>query len=270
MVARTGVEGHVPADTTPGNEGEQMVPRPTTAPAIAACLHPARLLAYTAAVQGDPRAAIDLYMWNLRLAAALYEVLALVEIGLRNALDAQLQRWVPTQGGAHSSAWQITGRPSPLSTLITGDTVRKMQRQAEMARGLRGSSHPRRHAALNHDDVLAQMTFGTLTALLPTANTRAAKYGAKRVLWEQALVDAFPHLDTVADPEGHILADRVGRLHLLRNRVAHMEPLLEVNVPARLTDAYTVLGSIDPDFRSLAAGSSRVRSVLASDPRRIS
>ncbi|MFI8778629.1 hypothetical protein ACIGH6_16275 [Brachybacterium paraconglomeratum] len=244
-----------------------MAPKATTAPAIAACLHPARLLTYTAAVQGDPRKAIDLYLWNLRLAAAFQEVLALVEIGLRNALDAQLRQWVPAQSGSHSPEWLITGRPSPLSTLVTAKTVGKMQRQAENARGLRSSSHPRRHAALTHDDVLAQMTFGTLTALLPIANTNAAKYGAKRVLWGQALINGFPHLDTQTDPDGLVLADRVSRLHLLRNRVAHMEPLLEVNVPARLTDAYTVLGLIDPDLRSLAAGSSRVRQVLASDPR---
>lgn len=129
------------------------------------------------------------------------------------------------------------------------------------------SSHPRRHADLTHDDLLAQMTFGTLRSLLPIANTNATKYGAKKVLWHQAFVHAFPYLDTQFDPDGLILADRVDRLHLLRNRVAHMEPLLEVNVAARLTDAYTVLGLIHPDLRSFASGASRVRQVQAADPR---
>jgi hypothetical protein len=244
------------------------VVKTSTVPGIAQSLHPARLDTYLRATRGHERKAISLYLWNVRLSAAFQEVLALVEVGLRNALDQELRIWVSAQSeDGVSSDWLLGTIPRPLNRLVARKTHESMLFQAKTARGLRPDSHPRRNAEITHDDLLAQMNFGTLRALMPTSNENAKTFPAKSLLWRQALVDAFPYLDCETDPHGWIIGDRVARLHHLRNRVAHMEPLLNVSVPARLTDAYSILGAINPDLRSTASGLSRVRPVLESDPR---
>ena len=53
----------------------------------------ARLAPYLAAVDGNRRQAIRLYQWNIALSGAVYEALHVVEVVLRNAIDAQLCAW---------------------------------------------------------------------------------------------------------------------------------------------------------------------------------
>ncbi|RMB70296.1 hypothetical protein AYK61_26420 [Rhodococcus sp. SBT000017] len=67
---------------------------------------------------------------------------------------------------------------------------------------------------------------------------------------------AFPH--NTNDPNRYIVADRAARLHGLRNRVSHMELLLEVNIVARHNDALRLLAAISPQVRDWCAGMSTV------------
>lgn len=62
-----------------------------------------RMSRYLTAAQGQPAAAVRLYQANLRLSEALYSPLALLEVALRNQLNAVLQAhfrqsdWLLTQ-----------------------------------------------------------------------------------------------------------------------------------------------------------------------------
>ncbi|MEU4646043.1 hypothetical protein [Nocardia fluminea] len=112
--------------------------------------------------------------------------------------------------------------------------------------------------------MLAQITFGVWPKLLPTPNAGDASYRGRQVLWRDALRHAFPH--AVNDPHGLVVADRASRLHGLRNRVSHTEPLLDVNITARHDDALRLLGAISPEVRDWCAGFSRVVEVRRKCP----
>lgn len=230
---------------------------------IAHTLHSARMATYLGSTHNDVARALDLYRWNLQLGAAFQEVLSVTEITLRNAVDQALRTWNagrprPEGEGLHSPLWlQDPARPLASLTRRTRDSAR---RQAETARSARPQNHPRKFAPITHDDILAQLTFGAFVKLLPTPDEEAPTYRAREVLWNEALRTSFPHLAS-NDQQGIVLADRVGRLHALRNRVSHLEPLLTVNVSARHTDVLRVIAAVSPATRDWCAGISRVKEI---------
>ncbi|MFC7753667.1 hypothetical protein [Tsukamurella soli] len=61
--------------------------------------------------------------------------------------------------------------------------------------------------------------------------------------------------------------DRVDRLVRLRHRVAHAGSLLDVNVEARLTDAFDILRAISQPAENWCAAMSRVHDLDESRPR---
>ncbi|MEU4321958.1 hypothetical protein AB0F85_17660 [Nocardia fluminea] len=229
---------------------------------------PVRLATYSARCGNDPFLALELYKWNLHLSAAFQQVLAISEVALRNAIDQQLRTWNACQphhtrtGATHGADWLIDPA-RPLNSLTRGSRKTATQHATE-ADGNRDSQHPRKGAVITHDDVLAQITFGVWPKLLPTPNASDASYRGRQVLWRDALRHAFPH--AVNDPHGLVIADRASRLHGLRNRVSHMEPLLDVNITARHNDALRLLGAISPEVRDWCAGFSRVVEVRRKCP----
>jgi hypothetical protein len=72
---------------------------------VATLLSQARLAPYLRATNGNLRAALKLYQWNVEMSAAVYKMLHLVEVFLRNAIDAELRIWNTTQTNP------VTGRP---------------------------------------------------------------------------------------------------------------------------------------------------------------
>lgn len=236
--------------------------------AIAARLHVTRFGTYTAAAGGDQAKAIELYRWNLELAGALFETLTLTEVILRNALDEQLRIWNSRQrdrttGLAYPAEW--TDNPAtPLRSLTSGACA-KAHQAAVRARAGRPAGHPRKHAPIDHDDVIAQLTFGVFVKLLPTSTTTDSTFRARQILWTQALVHAFPYLGA-RDPDGYTTGSRADRLRSLRNRVAHAEPLLSVDPRHRLRDVGRLLASIDPTSAGWVTGSSRVARVAGRRP----
>lgn len=63
-----------------------------------------------------------------------------------------------------------------------------------------------------------------------------------------------------------IVDDPVGRLHQLRNRVAHHESLIVADLPARHADILTVAGLMSPTLRDYLAAHSPVSTALADRP----
>lgn len=231
-----------------------------------------RLGPYLAEAGGDPELALALYHWNMQLGSAFQEVLGFAEVVVRNAIDRQLRVWNMTRGTdpagiPYTYEWAL--RPAaPLAGLLS-TALPKAYRQAEQASKTREHGHPRRAAPIGNDDVVAQLSFSVWKKLLPAA---APKNLGRRNLWNKALVHSFPRaggssvnqiLNTPADVLVH---DRLDRLVKLRNRVAHMEPLLQVNVPARLSDCLSLLGYISPQTHDWCAGISRVTEVNNARP----
>lgn len=236
-------------------------------PAVLKYLHTARLGPYKQR-GGSDRAALALHSWNTHMAAALHEALCPVEIVLRNAVDEQLGAWnerqsPPDDEPAYTRDWLM--RPArPLSQLVTIADRESLTFYAEMSRQKRKKGHPRWNAPIEHNDLLSQTSFGFWNDLLPHKYGNGRKRRMVSQLWTEGVKDAFPNLKN--DPYGHATSDRVRRLRALRNRVAHMENLLEVDIDARYRDALNLLTSIDRDLYRWFSGVSRIHSVNSLRP----
>jgi hypothetical protein len=197
-----------------------------------------RLRPYLDATFGDPAAALELYGWNSQVSAAFYESLHYVEIGLRNAMDQQLGRWSAERGA--TKAWYV----DPVVRL-TPPTRRKINSaRANATRDGRPEIHGK---------VIAELMLGFWWSLL------ANEYN--RRLWQPCLQRAF---------DGSIRRTRLhsdlNDLRLLRNRIAHHEPIHNRNLDAAYAELLETAGRISPLLRVHIEKTSRVPATLAVRP----
>lgn len=229
-------------------------------------LHRSRLEPYLQAAGQDEKHALNLYRWNLQLTSAFQELLSVTEVVLRNAIDRELQRWNAAQTNiSPGSSWLLDEPAAPLRSLSAGKR-NEANRNARAAQTRRDTTHWRHGQAVSHDDVLAQVMFGMWKDLLPNhiANAGPTTENSNRErLWREALIHAFPHQ---SDPYGETTFWRVYRLHGLRNRVSHMETLLDVDAAERSRDAFNLVHSISPSAHNWLTGLNRVPVVLKTRP----
>lgn len=235
-----------PQTTTPASASTGRLTRPQTA--RAAHITPLRLAPYVTAASGDRSKAVTLYEWNIATSAAVYEVLHRFEVGLRNAMDPRLCAWNATQvdetGRQHGRDWLID--PSRLLARLAAKSINDATPRARRAVAKGGVSR-----AMLHDDVLAATSLGTWRYLLPD------KDPGRQLLWKEAVHAAFPCLPTSSS--GDDVTREVKHVLTLRNRVAHLEPLLDVSRTQRqVSAAYKVAGWIDPHLRDWLTSTQRV------------
>lgn len=219
---------------------------------------------YLDAAHGIEKDALALYLWHLDLTSAVQSVLGTTEVLLRNAMDKQLQLWNNNESGG-SQSWLLHMPERPLRSLSAGKRKEATER-AEKDMTARATSHPRHNIAVTHDDVLAHITFGLWKDLLPNHQPSAgnATENANRErLWDEGLQLAFPNEN---DPSGSVTFWRVAHLHLLRNRVSHMEPLLDLDVRDKIDEAFALVRSMDHDLANWISGTSRVSAILKQRP----
>ena len=232
-------------------------PDPRTA-AIVVHLSQPRLAPYLAAAGGGTvRDGLRLYQWNVELSGAVYEALHIFEVVLRNAMDTQLSAWNAIQTNAatgltYGADWLM--EPARLLTRLAGGDITKAVDRARNAsrKGKPGGRVP------GHPDVLAQLSFGTWRFLLPSRDP------GRLLLWRQALASSFPHL-TVRPAA---LVQQVDSIYRLRNRVAHLEPLLRSGlVQNEIKAMRAVLLAIDPTVEAWFTSHQRVTAILKVRPR---
>lgn len=228
-------------------------------------LHPSRIETYTRYSQGDKEKALQLYLWNLRLGSAFHLSLSIFEVILRNAIDEKLRDWNASQinlfGEYHSPDW-LKDPARPLNSLTKGARTQATQNAAK-ARSARASDHPRKDEDISHNDILAQLSFGAFVRLLPILDETEKTYKARQVLWNESISSIFT---SNTEQLKLIQVDRISRIHSLRNRVAHLEPLLGVNVRARHRDMIKVIGAIEPEIQGWFSGVSNVMEVNRKRP----
>lgn len=222
--------------------------------ALRPLLTPERLAPYVKSADGNEKLALQLYQWNIELAGATHEALHVFEIVLRNAIDSQLAAWNTTQiddrtGQPHGTEWLLD--PAPLLRRL----VRQSELDAARSRAERAVRHHGR--APLHGDLLAQLSMGTWRFLLPDRDP------GRRYLWDHAISNAFPNLDR---PVRSMVA-AVDGVYRLRNRVAHLEPLLRsASVREQYTNMRSTLGAIDDTAEQWFVSIQRVTSILRSRP----
>ncbi|MCZ2812025.1 hypothetical protein O2W15_11330 [Modestobacter sp. VKM Ac-2979] len=207
-----------------------------------------RFSVYLAAADSDRGRALALYEWNTQTSAALLHDLAHVEVGLRNAYDRALaDRW---PGPPH---WTLAGETVFAPVYRTRgrrrvDINERPRENLRQAIGIAGGP------AARPGKVVAELMFGFWRYLSSAAHEKA--------LWVPALHRAFPR---GTDRASHVDGP-VGRLHELRNRVAHHEPLLTTDVTGRLADLLGLASRLDPQLGLHLRATSDVFGLLATRP----
>lgn len=196
---------------------------PATASEIRALSHAissARLSTYRKRAHGNARRALALYAWNVDAAAALYPVLQVNEITLRNAVN----RAIVSQFGA---AWPYSRgflRALPTYERTTFENARaKLERTLRVAQASTG-------------DVVASQTYWFWVFLL------TARF--ERRIWSQEFGTAFP-----CAPPGitrEIVRSRTDAIRQVRNRIAHHEPLMGYNLIGVHQRASSIVRWISP------------------------
>lgn len=180
--------------------------------------------------------AFALYEWNMAVSAALFHSIGALEVVVRNALHDQLARTLgPT--------WY---RRVPLAAAAKDDVARAIDRAT---RGGAERELPGK--------VVAELPFGFWRFLL------SRRYHTS--LWVPVLYRAFPRHPDAARQRTDI-ENRMERLHFVRNRVAHHEPVHRRDLGHDYDDLLCVTGWICEDTRNWLAACSTFPAVLASRP----
>lgn len=203
---------------------------------------------YLRTASGDHVRAVELYLWNSRVAAAAIADVGHLEVALRNAYDRELVAVYPD--------WTV----DPASRLFRQEQGLERARARQRARNktsLDRIAEARRGLGANprHGEVVAALSFGFWTNL--TLPERAP------LLWNPVLHRAFPAGARRADV--HDLTSRVVKF---RNRLAHNEPVFSTRTgfADRLNDVRKLLGLIDPQVASFIEAHSTVVVVLSDSP----
>lgn len=250
--------------------------QPSTLKLVAHHIGEPRFATYLALANNHHHDALMLYRWNIEMSGALQEALGFAEVCLRNAVDRELRTWnaaqPPRNGVTYGTNW-VEHPAGPLWAVLNPkrrnspgrfSTHRDALNRALESQRARPSSHRRHGAPIDHDDIVAHMTFGTWKKLLPTKNS-ADPSGigpiAQRRLWQEGVKDAFPH-----HQHPTVVYYWVERLHALRNRVAHIEPLCDINAMSYHRTVSHLLRAIDPPLSEWFGGTSRIPEVSRRRP----
>lgn len=211
-------------------------------------LSPPRYRRYLGVARGDHVLAMEVYLWNSRVAAAGIVDVGHLEIAVRNAYDRQLSRRFPN--------WAADPQSQLFRVEQGVQRARVQQRhrsQASLARitdAKRGLS-----SAPTHAEVVASLTFGFWSNLTVGERTPT--------IWNPMLHRAFPR--GTARARVH---DLVARIVKFRNRLAHNEPVFSTRtgLEDRLAEVQELFELIDPDAYAYVAANSTLGATVLSCP----
>jgi hypothetical protein len=206
-----------------------------------------RMNSYTAAVAeaqetGQTVDPLDVYVFNMAMAAAFLGPLHLLEIATRNAMHHQLVTL------ARQDAWWA----SPEITLA--DYQRREVEKVERRLQRRERDTDR---TWSPDDVVAGLDFGFWTGLLGRG---PGTY--ERELWQPALRHAFPGF---RGQRGR-LERLMNSTRELRNRVSHHEPIHARPHGEEFADILRLIGFVSAPLEQWVVDRSTIPHVLAHSP----
>lgn len=196
-----------------------------------------RLRRFLVASGGDRSRALELYRLNLRASAEFVPGLHLWEVSLRNRLDAILTE-------RYGLDWliAIAGRDREFTSQhrrAVEKTVRSMQ--------MRYGPIP-----LIHGDVIAEMSAGFWVGFLSRSYSR-------RLGFSDSPDRVFPFQPM---PEIGIVHKMADEMRILRNRIAHHEPIIWLDLESRFADLRQMLGAMSPSALDLFLDGSQLSDVI--------
>lgn len=198
-----------------------------------------RFATYLAEKAGDKEAALELYLWNLRLSAAFFVPLQICEVSVRNSIVSGIEK---TYG--QNWPWERSFEIS-LRDPQTGYSPRQ-----DLA-GLRGLP--------TAGKIVADLKFVFWEKMLT--------HGHDGAIWNAHFRTVFPNSDAqksvqILRREGY---DNLERIRDLRNRIAHHEPIFRRNIHGEYDRIKRVISWTD---LTAAAWVDKVQSVTALNAQR--
>jgi len=201
---------------------------------------------------------LALYEWNAEICAALLHDLAHLEVGLRNAYDTAIE-----SHAVFSTHWTLCGSELFAPVVRTKKRVDPATRRRKNVRvDINEKSRKSLERAISEaggrgappGKIIAQLMFGFWRYLSSSAHEVS--------LWRPYLHHAFPV--GTARPDVDF---RVGELHELRNRVAHHEPVLTVDLARKHRYLLELGGLLESGLEAHIRATSRVPQLIAARPR---
>ncbi|HTC59219.1 MAG TPA: hypothetical protein VK691_03780 [Solirubrobacteraceae bacterium] len=228
-------------------------PRPDDGPWLERWLSVPRLGRYLATAGNDRDRALSLYDWNARISAATLRDLAHLEVAIRNAYDSALRANIPAGQIDWTSAAMTAFPPVYRTKRAAGGRTRQVDINRKAREILNASIQSAGGSSAPPGKVVANLTFGFWRYLSSKAH--------EKNLWVPYLHNAFPPKTSRSDVDA-----RIGRLHDLRNRAAHHEPLLDTDLVARLDDLLWIAERLDSSLADFIRSSTDIPALIASRP----
>ncbi|MBT9557811.1 MAG: Abi family protein [Myxococcales bacterium] len=187
------------------------------------------------------RDALLLYAWNARASAAFYVSLQGLEVTLRNAFHREM-------GAKFGEDWLTASRSSLLAEQrrLVDEALTQLQK---LGRGQ------------GPDDVVAALSLGFWLSLLTKSY---------ETLWRQALYRVFSNAKAVTGrglnrPDA---LDKLNHIRVLRNRIAHHEPIFQRHLEADAKSISDVIRWMSPETADWYSSISDLSAVLVERPAR--
>ena len=244
-----------------------------TVDSLVAALSDPRFETYKQQVNNDKYKALDLYLWNIDMARAVAATTGMVEVQLRNTINRALVNWNPQQSVTepgrttpYSSSWLRDPAPKLAQVINTPGEPPFWKKAIPALKDVSGQLKKPLNQYTN-DDLVAALTFGAWTYLLPEPN--ATENNARKYLWNNALKFEFSAREgNNYTYESHrVIYYWSKTVQYARNRASHMEPLLN---PQEVTwyhrASHRLLNSMNPAAASWLAGQNYIPNALAARP----
>lgn len=209
-------------------------------PTIQDSLSAERLKSYLIATGHKLPDAMKLYEWNITISAAFYQLIADVEVVIRNSIHRQFTIW--NSESNFGGQWYDNNHG-----LFDEKTMEKISKARNRL--------VEKKKVITPDAVIAQLSFGFWNYLLTT------KY--KTDFWPCVGRYSFPRL-TEKQPKQ--LFKRVGHIWNLRNRIAHYEPIHTRKLDEDLNDCFEIIGAVCPVTCEWSKNRSKVELALQERP----
>lgn len=213
-----------------------------------------RFAVYLTATGNDRQKAVKLYEWNTLLSAAFHHDLAHLEVGLRNAYDRALSRGIQP-GAPHWVFQPLKFFPPQWKTAANGRRVDENKKSREQLEQAIKKATPVRGSVTQPapGKVIAELTFGFWRYLTSRRQHQP--------LWVPYLHHAFMRGTSRPTVDAH-----VDKLHALRNRVAHHEPLFSLDLMDRCDRIRKLASMIDPSLEAYITATSECPRLLGVRP----
>lgn len=209
---------------------------------LEASLSRKRLEIYLASARGDRAKAVRLHAWNTAVSAAFYGPLQGLEVTLRNAVHRELAK-------RYGPSWH----DNPDTGLDKGALARVSDAKSKQPRGDHEAEASR---------LVASLSFGFWVSLFGPGGRlvsgRKADY--QMTLWRPALRRVFLHREKLARKQAH---GPLNDLRILRNRIAHHEPIFDRNLIGDHNRILDLVGWMSPRMATWIEAHSEVCDLLA-------